>query len=365
MAYTTETTILAAYRTANDAQAAAQDLQTAGIPREHIYLEADSSSQTGSYETRSTRHEGGVSGWFKSLFQDDDAGDRSRYEQAIGSGNYLLSVDSREEQVDAIEDILNRHNPLNIDTSVDDSVPNAAAATASPATSNTARSNATRTTAGTGGATGAVPVVEEELQVGKRQVLRGGARVYSRVVEQPVHETIGLREEQVRVDRQKVNRPATEADFAAGKEQVIEVQEFAEQPVVSKQARVVEEVRVGKEASERRADIQDTVRHTEVRVEPLSGARGNSGLETENYDTDFRQDFQNRYGSSASYEDYAPGYQYGFESASDPRYKGRSYGDVENDLRADYGRRYSGNTWEKMKDSVRYGWDKVTGKSST
>jgi len=36
---------------------------------------------------------------------------------------------------------------------------------------------------------------------------------------------------------------------------------------------------------------------------------------------------------------------------------------VESDLRADYGRRYPNSTWDKMKNSIRYGWDKVTGRA--
>jgi hypothetical protein len=47
----------------------------------------------------------------------------------------------------------------------------------------------------------------------------------------------------------------------------------------------------------------------------------------------------------------------------DPRYKGRSYDEIESDLQSEYGRRYPKGAWEKMKDAVRYGWDKVTGKA--
>jgi stress response protein YsnF len=55
----------------------------------------------------------------------------------------------------------------------------------------------------------------------------------------------------------------------AGNEQVVEVEEFAEEPVVSKSARVVEEVRVGKEAAQRTETVKDSVRHTEVDVEQI------------------------------------------------------------------------------------------------
>jgi stress response protein YsnF len=60
-----------------------------------------------------------------------------------------------------------------------------------------------------------VPVVREELQVGKRTVQRG-VRVYSRVVEEPVEEKVRIRQERARVDRIPADRPATEADIRAG-----------------------------------------------------------------------------------------------------------------------------------------------------
>jgi stress response protein YsnF len=52
----------------------------------------------------------------------------------------------------------------------------------------------------------------------------------------------------------------------------IEVRETAEQAVVSKDARVVEEVTVAKDVKERTETIRDTVRHTVVEVEQLPGS---------------------------------------------------------------------------------------------
>lgn len=40
-----------------------------------------------------------------------------------------------------------------------------------------------------------LPVIEEELSVGKRQVQQGGVRITTRIREQPVQETVTLREE--------------------------------------------------------------------------------------------------------------------------------------------------------------------------
>ncbi|HEX8423782.1 MAG TPA: YsnF/AvaK domain-containing protein [Pyrinomonadaceae bacterium] len=113
-----------------------------------------------------------------------------------------------------------------------------------------------------------IPVVEEELQVGKREVERGGVRVESRVEERPVTEEVQLREERVHVERRPVDRPVTDGDNAF-REGTLEVTERAEEAVVSKTARVVEEVVVGKEVAEHTETISDTVRRTDVDVQEV------------------------------------------------------------------------------------------------
>lgn len=368
-----ETTIIAVFRNNTDAQAAMTDLQAAGVPRGDIYLETNNDKSSRS-KTGST--EGGISGWFKSIFGDENDRERSEYENAITQGNCLLRVDVDGAEIPAVEDILNRHSPVDIRAdeaaemgSTSQATTGGASQTKAAAAARTRASGASQTrtdataqtSAGGANQAKAIPVVKEEVQMGKRQVLRGGVRVYSRVVEEPAEESVSLREERVRVERQPVDRSATDADLAAGQEQVIEVQEFAEEPVVSKQARVVEEVRVGKDVSERTETVRDKVRHTEVKVEKTPGGTG----ETKTFDdSDFRTDFQKRYGAGgASYDTYLPAYRYGYDMASEPRYRGRSYHEIESDLQSDYGRRYPNSSWEKMKDAVRYGWDKVTGKA--
>ena len=117
--------------------------------------------------------------------------------------------------------------------------------------------------------TGKIQIIEENLQVGKREVKTGGVRLRSRIVERPVEESLRLREERVTLERNTVDRPATAADLSNFQEKNIELVEHAEVPVVSKEARVVEEVSLSKEVEERTETIQDTVRKTEVDVENL------------------------------------------------------------------------------------------------
>lgn len=133
--------------------------------------------------------------------------------------------------------------------------------------------SAAKSRAGGGEGEIAVPVVEEQIRIGKRAVETGGVRVRSRVEEVPVEESVRLREESVHVERRPADRPVTDADARALKGGEIEVTERSEEAVVAKRARVVEEVVVNKEVVERDKAVHDSVRRTEVEVERL-GDRG-------------------------------------------------------------------------------------------
>jgi len=129
-------------------------------------------------------------------------------------------------------------------------------------------------TGGTGTVTGVgtdreevIPVTEERLAVGKREVERGRVRVRSYVVETPVEETVKLRDETVHVERRPVNRDVTDIPADAFRERTIEVTETDEEAVVAKTARVVEEVVVRKDVTEEARTVRDTVRRTEVEIE--------------------------------------------------------------------------------------------------
>lgn len=111
-----------------------------------------------------------------------------------------------------------------------------------------------------------IPIVEEQLRIGKRTVESGAAQVATTVTEKPVTETVNLREEHVTVERRPVDRAVKNAP-AAFKEGTIEIAEMAEVPVVSKEVRVVEEVVVGKNVTERTETVSDTVKKTEVSVD--------------------------------------------------------------------------------------------------
>lgn len=114
-----------------------------------------------------------------------------------------------------------------------------------------------------------IPIIEEQVNVGKREVRRGGVRLRSRIIERPVEETLRLREERVTVERTPADREATDAELENFHDETVEVHEYSEEPLISKSSRVVEEVKVGKDVHERQETVRERARKTEVDVENL------------------------------------------------------------------------------------------------
>jgi uncharacterized protein (TIGR02271 family) len=119
-----------------------------------------------------------------------------------------------------------------------------------------------------------IPVVEEQIDIGKRTVERGGVRVRTYVRETPVEEQVTLREEHVRVERRPVDRAADTLTPDAFQDRTMEVRETVEEAVVSKTARVTEEVVIRKDVEERVETVRDTVKRNEVEVEDTRGGVG-------------------------------------------------------------------------------------------
>jgi hypothetical protein len=126
-----------------------------------------------------------------------------------------------------------------------------------------------------------IPPVEEELQIGTREVVRSGARVRTRVEEVPVVQEIELMSEFVRVGTRPASRPVSEQELEHGgllRDRVIEIAQVREEAVVSKEVVVREEVVVTKATERRVEQIRETVRRTVVETEDLgnevAGGRG-------------------------------------------------------------------------------------------
>lgn len=207
-----------------------------------------------------------------------------------------------------------------------------------------------------------IPVVEEEIRVGKEEVERGGVRIEKHTEEVPFEQDINLRQERINVDRRPADRPATDADFDAFKEGSIELTEKSEEPVVEKRARVVEEVHINKDVDETKETIHDTLHRQDVDVTDLHGSSSTKGTQRDwsTFDNDFRSHYNNKYGTGGyAYDYYQPAYRYGYTLAGDERYRDYDWNRLEMDARRDWERQGNQSLWEDIKDAVRYGWERA------
>ena len=286
-------TLTAMYDTQAEATAAQSKLLALGIPAASIKILPG--SQTGT-TTTATKPDEGFWGSMKEIFMPDE--DRHAYSEGLSRGGTMLSVTVDEAHVEEAYDIIEEHGSVDLDEReatwrkegwAGQATGTTAAAAAGSTTGATAMraEGASQAVAAHGVAqtgTESIPVVEESLNVGKRMVESGRVRVRSYAVEETVNETVTLHDETVHVDRRVVDRAVTPGDMALFEDKVIEATEMREQAVVSKEARVVGEVGLRKDATQRTETVSDTVRRTEVEVEDERGTisrTGTTGTTTE------------------------------------------------------------------------------------
>jgi stress response protein YsnF len=266
-------TVTALYDTRQEAEAARQRLASA-LDVERVKI-IDQNS------------EGGGGGSLGNLYLSND--DRHAYGEGLRRGGFLLcaEVESGEDH-DRIIQLLEESAGVDLEERQQSwksegwqAFSGAPAATAEAGMAGQATTG--QGTMGTGNVVEEqrIPIVEEELRVGKREVTRGGARVRSYVRETPVEEQVTLREEHVSVERRPVEQQqgvqSTQNTDDLLQDREIEMRETAEEAVVQKVANVREELVVRKTAEERTEQISDTVRHTEVDVEEGSADRSAFG----------------------------------------------------------------------------------------
>jgi uncharacterized protein (TIGR02271 family) len=290
-------TITAMFDSRSDAEAAKARLESANVDADHVHIH-DKTSSGHREQGYSTHEDRGVWDSIKNAFLPDE--DRHTYEEGLRRGGVLLTADVDDDRVDEAVRVLEGAGSIDIDdrssqwrsSGWDYSAPATGAGVATGAALGALGSNTPTTGVGSGAALGDVgstdhvgssereeiiPVVEEQLVVGKRDVNRGGVRVRSYVTETPVHEQIRLRNERVNVERRTVDQPLSAADGDAFRERSIDMTATGEEAVVGKNARVVEEVVVSKTAEEHVENIDDTVRKTDVEVDRDSDVDTSTG----------------------------------------------------------------------------------------
>ena len=259
-------TVIGLFNTTDQAKNAFQQLLSNGFVSNNVDMSAQNAASNNSNNTPNRNQDTGdkIGNFFSSLF--DDKNEARHYSNAVQNGKSLITVQAKsDDEADRAARLLDQYGALDIDQNEIGANQKTIANAVNP--NNTTSPNPQNANAGN-----SVKVMEEKLEVGKRTEQTGGVRLRSRIVKRPVEAKLRLREEHVTVDRQPVDRKATAADLKNFKQGEVTMKEHAEVPVISKEARVVEEVSLNKEVNQKNKTIHDTVRKTEVEVEQL-GAR--------------------------------------------------------------------------------------------
>ncbi len=275
-------TIVGIFDDNEEARAAVQALNKAGVKQGDINLARNEGTGKGytAYSGANNEEESigdSISDFFGNLFGTDDdpsvTPETDVYAESVRRGSVVVTAQVEEKMVDKAADILNDNGAIDVDRRAAQYRKDGYKKFDKKAKPYTAEQTKTEMKKFKDQGEIALPVIEENLVVGKRVVNRGGVRVHTNVTERPVEETINLKEEKVNVERHAVNRAVTDADKKNFKEGEFEVRTQAEKAVVGKTAKVVEEVVVGKKVSEHQETVSDTVKRTDVDVDEIKSKK--------------------------------------------------------------------------------------------
>ena len=303
-----ERTLTAMYDTRGAAEAARDQLVALGVPSGDVTIHGTDAGATATAAPAAEEDKGFLAS-LADLFAPEE--DRHTYAEGLRRGGYVLSARVPEGLEDRAIDLLENSGAVDVDERAESwrqggwtgHQAGAAGGSGSAATAgmtSTARAGGAADTAGYASATGTagtsaaglgaagsattrdvaeggvVERAEEQVRVGKREVGGGRVRVRSYVVERPVEEQVDLRQERVEVERRPVDRPVEPGEDVF-REKEIAASERGEEAVVSKEARVVEEVGLRKDVDTRTETVRDTVREQKVEVEDERAGREVTG----------------------------------------------------------------------------------------
>ena len=297
--YQHDRTVTAFFDTRAAADKAMADVIAAGVPSSLVSIAEGQGGTTAG----TTTHEEGFWGSVKNLFAPEE--DKHAYAEGLSRGGYLLTAHVTEAHYERVLDILDHEGAVDMNeretqwrsegwtgthgaapalgtstaagygtaeattgmksTGMESTGMTSTAAAAPVGAMGTSTARTGIGAAALGAEEGTIQLAEETLRVGKRDVNHGRVRLRSYVVEKPVNESVSLHSERVDIARRPVDRALNAGDnlFA---ERTLTAEEHEEEAVVSKEARVYEEVSLGKVAQDRTQEIKDTVRKTEVEV---------------------------------------------------------------------------------------------------
>lgn len=262
-------TIVAVYDNAAHADAAVKALRTGGFANADISVLNSDRLAPGGQATATGLRQAGL--WHRLFGGDVYEHEAAVYGQSVQRGGAVVSARVLDREVAQATAILDLHRPVDIHDravttglapaarvdAVADKIADVPIATAQrvavPAKMAAANPDVLR-------------LAEEQLQVGKKMIDEGRTRVRRYVTERDVSADVTLHEEHAEIVRRAVTDPAyiSNIDWA---DKEIEVVETAEQALVSKTARVVEEVALKKVGTEHVETVHDKLRRQQVEIE--------------------------------------------------------------------------------------------------
>lgn len=262
-------TVVAAFDNRAFAQAAADALKTAGFHADDISV-LDKTRVA----TESGVLAGKSAGLWQRLFGPGVLQHEAVvYDQAVERGGSVVSVRVPEYEVAHATGILDLHHPIDVrDRALTTGVvpaPRAETIVAATAPVPMAVAQAVAVSPKLAEISDKVlRLAEEQLQVGKRMIETGKTRVRRFITERDVSADVTLHEEHAEVLRRAVADPkyVGKVDWA---DSTIELTETAEQALVSKTARVVEEISLKKIGSDHVQTLHEKVRRQQVEIDRL------------------------------------------------------------------------------------------------
>jgi len=261
-------TVVAAFDSGSHARAAANALKAAGFHAADVSVldRSEVGVESGAWT-------GMRSGLWQRLFGTDVLQHEAvTYDQAVDRGGAVVSVRVPDSEVAHATGILDLHHPIDVkDRALTGGAPAARVESAVAATAPVPVAAAQKvavTPALASAHEEVLRLAEEQLQVGKRMIETGKTRVRRYVTERDVAADVTLHEEHAEVLRRAVTEPRYLADVDWA-DRSIEVVETAEQALVNKTARVVEEVALKKVGSDHVQTLHEKVRRQQVEVERL------------------------------------------------------------------------------------------------
>lgn len=104
-------------------------------------------------------------------------------------------------------------------------------------------------------------------------------------------------------------------------------------------------------------DVKDAIQHG---WQSVKDTFTDDDYDYSQYEYGYRTHYTTNYANTGrDYYSYAPAYRFGYDLARQDRFFGRTWNDIESEVRQDWESRYANSPWEDFKDAVHHAWEEV------